>query len=154
MATSASDSGEGGRGWVGAGSAALGLPGSLGNADGGAGLTTGGGGAVAGPSASGSAAGMRAQEALAAASNVHTIARRHWLVRANRLKSRLAARIEALSDKVIAIRLDAMWVIALEALVALGLLLLIVWLTMGSARRRNDEAPPQLEHDKDQDDKR
>lgn len=32
-----------------------------------------------------------------------------------------------------------MWVIALEALVALALLLIIVWLTMGSARRRDDE---------------
>jgi len=30
-----------------------------------------------------------------------------------------------------------MWIIALEALVALVLLLLIVWLTMGSARRRD-----------------
>ena len=30
-----------------------------------------------------------------------------------------------------------MWVIALEALVALVLLLIIVWLTMGSARRRD-----------------
>jgi hypothetical protein len=47
-----------------------------------------------------------------------------------------------------------MWVIALEALVALCLLLLIVWLTMGSARRRDDTPPPQLEHDKDNDDKR
>jgi len=30
-----------------------------------------------------------------------------------------------------------MWVIALEALVALAMLLIIVWLTMGSARRRD-----------------
>jgi hypothetical protein len=30
-----------------------------------------------------------------------------------------------------------MWVIALEALVALAMLLLIVWLTMGSARSRD-----------------
>ena len=47
-----------------------------------------------------------------------------------------------------------MWVIALEALVALCLLLLIVWLTMGSARRRDAEAPPQFERDKDNDEKR
>jgi hypothetical protein len=36
-----------------------------------------------------------------------------------------------------------MWVIALEALVALAMLLIIVWLTMGGARRRDaqkDEA--------------
>ena len=32
-----------------------------------------------------------------------------------------------------------MWVIALEALVALTLLIIIVWLTMGSARRRDSE---------------
>ena len=32
-----------------------------------------------------------------------------------------------------------MWVIALEALVALAMLLIIVWLTMGSARRRDAE---------------
>lgn len=39
-----------------------------------------------------------------------------------------------------------MWVIALEALVALGLLVLIVWLTMGSARRADDkEDPKQIE---------
>ena len=37
-----------------------------------------------------------------------------------------------------------MWVIALEALVALALLLIIVWLTMGNAGRReaNDESEP------------
>jgi len=34
-----------------------------------------------------------------------------------------------------------MWVIALEALVALTLLIVIVWMTLGSARRR--EAPPE-----------
>jgi hypothetical protein len=32
-----------------------------------------------------------------------------------------------------------MWVVALEALVALCLLLLIVWLTMGSTQRRDAE---------------
>ena len=32
-----------------------------------------------------------------------------------------------------------MWVIALEALVALVMLLIIVWLTMGSARRRDTQ---------------
>ena len=42
-----------------------------------------------------------------------------------------------------------MWVIALEALVALCLLVLIVWLTMGSSRRRAEDSPAQLEHDKD-----
>jgi hypothetical protein len=48
-----------------------------------------------------------------------------------------------------------MWVIALEALVALCLLILIVWLTMGSSRRRDEEKnPPQLEHDQDTQDKR
>lgn len=34
-----------------------------------------------------------------------------------------------------------MWVLALEALVALGMLVLIVWLTMGPARRR--DVPPE-----------
>jgi hypothetical protein len=47
-----------------------------------------------------------------------------------------------------------MWVIALEALVALCLLLLIVWLTMGSPRRRDEEPPRELEHDNDAEDKR
>ena len=42
-----------------------------------------------------------------------------------------------------------MWVIALEALVALCLLVLIVWLTMGSPRRRDEDPPSQLEQDKD-----
>lgn len=32
-----------------------------------------------------------------------------------------------------------MWVIALEALVALALLLVIVWLTMAPSKRRDDE---------------
>ena len=36
-----------------------------------------------------------------------------------------------------------MWVIVLEALVALSMLILIVWLTMGSSRRRDEEKPPQ-----------
>jgi hypothetical protein len=43
-----------------------------------------------------------------------------------------------------------MWVIALEALVALCLMVLIIWLTMGSSRRRDQDAPPQLEDDKDE----
>jgi hypothetical protein len=47
-----------------------------------------------------------------------------------------------------------MWIIALEALVALCMVLLIVWLTMGSSRRRDEDPPPQLEHDKDGEDKR
>jgi hypothetical protein len=47
-----------------------------------------------------------------------------------------------------------MWVIALEALVALSLLLLIVWLTMGSSRRRDQDAPSQIEQEKDAGDKR
>ena len=33
-----------------------------------------------------------------------------------------------------------MWLLALEALVALGMLVLIVWLTMGKPRRRDSEA--------------
>jgi hypothetical protein len=86
---------------------------------------------------------------------MQTIACRHWLERADRLKSRLAARIDSFPAKTNPVRrLDIMWVIALEALVALCLLLLIVWLTMGSARRRDDEVPPQLEQQKDSDDKR
>jgi len=32
-----------------------------------------------------------------------------------------------------------MWVLVLEALVALGMLILIVWLTMGSSRRRGEK---------------
>lgn len=38
-----------------------------------------------------------------------------------------------------------MWIIALEALVALSLLLLIVWLTMGGSRRRDMEEQSQNE---------
>lgn len=37
----------------------------------------------------------------------------------------------------------SMWVIALEALVALALLIVIVWMTLGSARRR--DASPQAD---------
>jgi hypothetical protein len=33
-----------------------------------------------------------------------------------------------------------MWILILEALVALGMLLLIVWLTMGGSKRRDAEA--------------
>lgn len=33
-----------------------------------------------------------------------------------------------------------MWILALEALVALGMLVLIVWLTMGGAKRRDAES--------------
>lgn len=32
-----------------------------------------------------------------------------------------------------------MWILALEALVALGMLVLIVWLTMGGSKRRDAE---------------
>jgi hypothetical protein len=42
-----------------------------------------------------------------------------------------------------------MWVIALEAFVAFCLLVLIVWLTMGSSRRREEDTPSQLNHDND-----
>jgi hypothetical protein len=35
---------------------------------------------------------------------------------------------------------NAMWILILEALVALGMLLLIVWLTMGGSKRRDAEA--------------
>ena len=48
-----------------------------------------------------------------------------------------------------------MWIIALEALVALGMLVLIVWLTMGSSRgssRRGDadaRDEARREHDSD-----
>ena len=38
-----------------------------------------------------------------------------------------------------------MWVIALEALVALTLLIIIVWLTMGSAARRRDSESERAE---------
>jgi hypothetical protein len=38
-----------------------------------------------------------------------------------------------------------MWIIALEALVALSLLLLIVWLTMGGSRRRDTDEQSQNE---------
>ncbi len=47
-----------------------------------------------------------------------------------------------------------MWVIALEAFVALCLLVLVVWLTMGSSRRRDDDFPPRLGRDKDDSGKR
>jgi hypothetical protein len=45
-----------------------------------------------------------------------------------------------------------MWVIALEALVALSLLLLIVWLTMGSSRGKDHEdKPKEIEQRRDDD---
>ena len=47
-----------------------------------------------------------------------------------------------------------MWVIALEALVALALLLIIVWLTMGSARRRDAKNDDTQTHKTDADAKR
>jgi hypothetical protein len=50
-------------------------------------------------------------------------------------------------------RLRTMWVIALEALVALGLLLLIVWLTMSPSRRRDDTRTPRTHQDGDSDEK-
>jgi hypothetical protein len=80
-----------------------------------------------------------------------------WHARADRLKCRHALRAasaHALPAQLNVPRSFVMWVIALEALVALALLLLIVWLTMGSSRRREEEAPPkQLEHDRDREDK-
>ena len=51
-------------------------------------------------------------------------------------------------------RSATMWVIILEALVALGLLLLIVWLTMSPSRRRDQGAPPRSDADPDSGDKR
>lgn len=48
-----------------------------------------------------------------------------------------------------------MWILALEALVALGMLVLIVWLTMGSSKRRDDHSArddaskPKLPPDRD-----
>jgi len=46
-----------------------------------------------------------------------------------------------------------MWVIVLEAMVALSLLLLIVWLTMGGSRRHDSAAQPpkELERKSDSD---
>ncbi|MCC6535592.1 MAG: hypothetical protein IT531_23825 [Burkholderiales bacterium] len=38
-----------------------------------------------------------------------------------------------------------MWIIALEAVVALALLVLIVWLTMGGAKRRDAQAASKRE---------
>jgi hypothetical protein len=93
------------------------------------------------------------QAALAAASSATMLAR-DWLGRVDRLKCRLArnsGRIAAMSHEYQA---ESMWVIALEALVALCLLILIVWLTMGSSRRRDEVNPPQHEQDKDSDGKR
>ena len=46
-----------------------------------------------------------------------------------------------------------MWVIALEALVALVLLLIIVWLTMGSAKRRDAQSENTQPHKPDPDSK-
>jgi hypothetical protein len=46
-----------------------------------------------------------------------------------------------------------MWVIVLEAVVALCLLLLIVWLTMTPSRRRDDAQAPRGNRDADSDDK-
>ena len=42
-----------------------------------------------------------------------------------------------------------MWIIALEALVALGMLILIVWLTMGGSRKRGSEPTEKLGKDSD-----
>lgn len=44
-----------------------------------------------------------------------------------------------------------MWVIALEALVALAMLVLIVWLTMAPSKRRDEQPPPQLDEHPDSD---
>ncbi|MGH8662742.1 MAG: hypothetical protein ACREUX_00625 [Burkholderiales bacterium] len=79
-----------------------------------------------------------------------------WLVRADRLKCRLARRtlapsVPSTSDN--RPRSSTMWVIALEAFVALCLLVLIVWLTMGSSRRREEDSPPQPGHHQNGQDK-
>jgi len=42
-----------------------------------------------------------------------------------------------------------MWIIALEALVALGMLILIVWLTMGGSRKRGGESTDKPGKDSD-----
>ena len=47
-----------------------------------------------------------------------------------------------------------MWIIALEALVALGMLVLIVWLTMGSSRSRDADATDKTRENSDSDPKR
>jgi hypothetical protein len=44
-----------------------------------------------------------------------------------------------------------MWIIALEALVALGMLVLIVWLTMGGSRRRDGDTADRPRQDSDSD---
>ena len=93
------------------------------------------------------------QAALAAASSATMLAR-DWLRRADRLKCRLARKSGCVDAAKNHSRAEIMWVIALEALVALCLLVLIVWLTMGSSRRRDEENQRQLEHDKDTEDKR
>lgn len=46
-----------------------------------------------------------------------------------------------------------MWVIVLEALVALCLLILIVWLTMTPSRKRDDAHAQRAEDDADSDEK-
>jgi hypothetical protein len=46
-----------------------------------------------------------------------------------------------------------MWVMVLEALVALCLLLLIVWLTMSPSRRRDDAHASRTDRDTDSDEK-
>lgn len=47
-----------------------------------------------------------------------------------------------------------MWILLLEALVALSLLVLIVWLTMGSSRRRDAEASRPDQSDADPPDRK
>jgi len=117
-------------------------------------FAAGGGAAAEGFGTGSTVLGWSVQALLAAASSATRLAR-VWLGRADRLKCRLArqsGRIAATSNHS---RTETMWVIALEALVALCLLILIVWLTMGSSRRRDEEKkPPQLEHDQDTQDKR
>ena len=142
---------------AGAGSEGLAVGGSAGLAAGGGneGLVAGVVGVAVGGWDSGSPAGGESvHAALAAASSATAAARCDWLVRADRLKCRVARASGRIAASTNHSRIEIMWVIALEALVALCLLGLIVWLTMGSPRRRDAEPPPRLEHDADKDDKR
>lgn len=52
----------------------------------------------------------------------------------------VAARVEIWAPSITTGFVIAMWIFALEAFVALGMLVLIVWLTMGSSRRRDADA--------------
>lgn len=87
-----------------------------------------------------SGAGRGVEQAASASTNKgRSIRSNGWLIRDDSLKSGLRYagiaddRIEKYSKP------PLMWILALEALVALSLLLLIVWLTMGSSRRRDSD---------------